>query len=442
MPRKPKKKGRTRANGLGEKELLPSGRIRWRLRDATRKTLAFGTVDDDRAANNAIAAAMTARAKGTLAQRSKITLREYATTWLERQHGLAANTRLDYWYNLEYALKLIGDKPVQAITREDIKALMSTLVVMKMTHGSGTGRPMAARTLGKILTRLRAVFREALEDDLILKNPAATIKPVKPMRTEHPGFSLDFVQAARAVAIGKALHARDALRLWPAIFTCLSIGLRRGEVMALTWAHVDLETSTLFVRQQLTVTSGQGMILKPAPKTSAGNRDIPIPPSLVAVLEQHKAAMRTERLEIGLPWTAETPVFPTVEDDWTHPDNLDRSVRNLADWTNPGSIKRIRKDAGGERIEVFIPLERRLIAIAVPVRADLETLIRSGTALPAFSPHDLRHTAGSHMLMRGMKLETVSKILGHRDSSITRQVYIHLSDLFVREDMVDLFPLD
>ena len=58
MARK-KKSGRSQANGQGTKTVLPSGRVRWRLRDSEDQTLASGTADDDKAANEAIAAAIS-----------------------------------------------------------------------------------------------------------------------------------------------------------------------------------------------------------------------------------------------------------------------------------------------------------------------------------------------------------------------------------------------
>jgi integrase len=42
------------------------------------------------------------------------------------------------------------------------------------------------------------------------------------------------------------------------------------------------------------------------------------------------------------------------------------------------------------------------------------------------------------MLMRGVPLETVSDMLGHKDSSITRQTYI--TEKFRRDNVIDLFP--
>ena len=46
--------------------------------------------------------------------------------------------------------------------------------------------------------------------------------------------------------------------------------------------------------------------------------------------------------------------------------------------------------------------------------------------LPDIRFHDLRHTAASQMLMKGVDILTVTKRLGHSKSSITLDIYGHL----------------
>jgi site-specific recombinase XerD len=51
------------------------------------------------------------------------------------------------------------------------------------------------------------------------------------------------------------------------------------------------------------------------------------------------------------------------------------------------------------------------------------------------TPHRLRRTFGSDLLNRGVRLEVVSKLLGHASTAITQQAYARLEDKTVREEL-------
>lgn len=79
--------------------------------------------------------------------------------------------------------------------------------------------------------------------------------------------------------------------------------------------------------------------------------------------------------------------------------------------------------------------------LTVRVSSWLESIVLAGDdALPRISPHGLRHTAEPLALMKDASLEAVSDMLGHKDSSITRQTHIHITEKFRRENVLDLFP--
>jgi integrase len=51
---------------------------------------------------------------------------------------------------------------------------------------------------------------------------------------------------------------------------------------------------------------------------------------------------------------------------------------------------------------------------------------QSGENLSRVSPHTLRRTFGSHLLNRGLRLEVVSKLLGHASTTVTERSYAEL----------------
>lgn len=52
----------------------------------------------------------------------------------------------------------------------------------------------------------------------------------------------------------------------------------------------------------------------------------------------------------------------------------------------------------------------------------------------AISPHALRHTSASLLIAQGVPLETVSRRLGHANSRITREIYLHLTEQLQQTD--------
>ena len=67
--------------------------------------------------------------------------------------------------------------------------------------------------------------------------------------------------------------------------------------MGLTWKDVDLEAGILYVRQ--TRVMGETEIETGPPKIENSRREIQMPPTLIAALQEHKAAQTQEKARIG-----------------------------------------------------------------------------------------------------------------------------------------------
>ena len=234
---------------------------------------------------------------------------------------------------------------------------------------------------------------------------------------------LDFPQAARFQEIGRALYAANLCRLWPALFTAVSVGLRRGEVMGLSWQHVDFEKGVLQIRQQLKIENEKPVI--GTLKTQHSRRDVFIPESLRVLLLALRDHQQTERAAMGADWRDTGAVFTTADGGWTHPDNLSRALANVVAWSNPATLEKRAK-----AVRAWVPVE---------ALAHLEAAARGGEKLPDLSPHDLRHTYATLALRRRVPPEVVSKTLGHARVSITMDIYRHVLDSERRDHLIDLF---
>jgi integrase len=63
----------------------------------------------------------------------------------------------------------------------------------------------------------------------------------------------------------------------------------------------------------------------------------------------------------------------------------------------------------------------------------------SGENRSSISPHTLRRTFGSDLINRGLRLETVSKLLGHSSTTITKRAYAQLLAPTIRRELLEAF---
>ena len=118
-------------------------------------------------------------------------------------------------------------------------------------------------------------------------------------------------------------------------------------------------------------------------KTSYSRRNITLAHAAVEALRRHRLRQHEERLALGAQWNSALDlVFPNYFGGLIIPDNFAKR-----------SFKR--------------------------------ALARAG--LPDMRFHDLRHTAATLLLSRGVHPKVVSEMLGHADIAITLRVYAHVT---------------
>jgi integrase len=184
-----------------------------------------------------------------------------------------------------------------------------------------------------------------------------------------------------SVAPGNVQSPFDQLSDHALYAVALGLGLREGELLGLRWAGsindpgIDLEHGEVRVYQQLQF--GRLVQLK----RSWHRRVLPLSPWLVTVLERHATLLAVERQLAGQKWREHGLVFASQV-------GTPRKAGNL--WL---SWKRLQKRLG----------------------------------LGEHTFHDLRHTFATLALHAGVPLWKVSKLLGHRDITITLRVYGHLT---------------
>src|ERR687897_2789547 len=124
--------------------------------------------------------------------------------------------------------------------------------------------------------------------NLIPRNPADSVKAPTPTPKEMHPLS---AQEARQL-----LEAARGDRLEVLYVLAVHTGMRRGELLALKWADVDLDLATVRVRRTLTRgEDGRGYVVGAATKSGKGRR-VRLTPRAVEALKRHRANQAEVRL--------------------------------------------------------------------------------------------------------------------------------------------------
>jgi integrase len=216
---------------------------------------------------------------------------------------------------------------------------------------------------------LHTALRHAVRLQLIGTSPADLAMPPRVGRSEMK--VLDEKQSAAM------LHAAAGTALYLPLLLAIGTGMRRGELLGLRWADVDLEAGTLIVNQ--TLQEAYGELIFKEPRTTKSRRRITLPAIVVEALRGHRAeqARRTLAHEPG--WTDSEFVLTAPHGGPWRPSNFDRIWR---------------------RFKTKQKLEIRF--------------------------HDLRHTHATQLLRAGVHPKVVSERLGHASIGITLDTYSHV----------------
>jgi len=152
----------------------------------------------------------------------------------------------------------------------------------------------SARTIKDLRTVLRSALASAMSDELIDKNVAALTKSPKVRQRKVEAWTSEearqFLESAR--------RAQDSLySIWVLI---LVLGLRKGEVLGLSWSDVHLERSELTIGRQLQRVRRQ-LLLRDT-KTEASDADLPLPEICARALVERATRQDAERAAAGVGW--------------------------------------------------------------------------------------------------------------------------------------------
>jgi integrase len=169
-------------------------------------------------------------------------------------------------------------------------ALLSASRVQTFLNGQ-LAAGQSIRQVQVMRTVLSSALTRAMREELLMRNVARLAELPAWERQDITPWTADEARAFLAAA-------RDD-PVYPAFVLLLLYGLRRGEVLGLRWADVDLEDAEIRIRQQIGRVNGE---LRIGPvKTSAGRRELPILPLAADMLGIRRQAQAADLDELGRP---------------------------------------------------------------------------------------------------------------------------------------------
>lgn len=289
---------------------------------------------------------------------SNVTLSEYSAQYLNRiSMGVKPRT-LDSYSDCfrVHILPALGSLKLQKLRRPVVKEFLAG----KLKDG------LSGNTVRIINAALRVCLAEAVEDNLILSNPATG----QGKRLKLTGANKGDVKAMDRDQLSSFLSIADG-SYQPLFLLLARTGMRIGEAAALDIADVDFERSIIRVNKNFDF---RHKVID-TPKTGKG-REVDMSAQLTATLRAMIARRREHAFEKGTPPSA--VLFPSSTGTRLMMRNITRAYQSM--------------------------LEK--------------------TELPRhFTPHCLRHTFASLLLQRGESIAYVQRMLGHRSIRLTVDLY-------------------
>ena len=292
-----------------------------------------------------------------------------------REEKFASNTisggqyaRLKWTINKIKNSKL-GNMKIQDITKNDVQEFLNSL------------KDLSDSYIKKIYEQFIQAYHRAEIKKYITYNPMYEVIKPKSNKQTKIVKALDInVQKSFTEYLNKVNIQNEPYKN---IFLIqMYMGLRIGEVLALSKESIDLENKILYVKRTLTNDKEFAIILGNKTKTYAGNRTLPIPEFLV-------------------------PIF-----------------KEQVKYTN-------------ENLHNLIFTNNDTYIITSAVNKELKRIFKEELNVNPIniSSHCLRHTYGTRCIEAGMTAVVLQRLMGHRDVTVTLNTYTSVFNKFKEDEL-------
>ncbi len=314
------------------------------------------------------------------------TFNKWADAWLKIKSTEVSHSQMNVYSSCaDHLNRYLADAPITKIKTLDIQKIITDLA----KQNPNTGKPASKKLLNATKQTAGQVFRLAIDNRILDYNPADSVKIPKS----------DTIQTARALTeeeqrwINEFEHPAQT-----AAMIMMYAGLRRGELIPLTWNDIDLENKTISINKTVERISNK-YIVKNTAKNETSIRVVDMPIKLVNYLKNLK----------------KTSIFvcPNAKGQL----HTFSSFRSL--WRS--YIKDLNLRYGN--FEMLQQAKSKFDPNGTPL------------VIPKINPHWLRHTYCTLLYFSGVDLLTAKEQTGHKDINTLLEIYTHLDRKYKRKSM-------
>ena len=246
------------------------------------------------------------------------------------------------------------------------------LTLAQAGNNKKTGGGLSAKTIKEYHNLLSSIFKFAKKEGLVPFNPADNASPPSVKRQEAKFFEIETVLQILAALEEEPLKWQVITRL------LIDTGARRGEIAGLKWSAIDFKNNRIEIKNNLLYSRDRG-IYEDSPKTGK-SRIISVNAEVMKLLTRHRHEQTLLRFKMGEQWVNKDFCFTQDNGNPMHPDSI----------------------------------------------TDFLSKFSKRHDLPHIHPHAFRHTQVSLLLHAGVDIVTVSKRVGHEQTSTTSNMYGHI----------------
>ncbi|WP_179394941.1 site-specific integrase [Lacticaseibacillus absianus] len=356
-------------------------RVRFQTPDGKWQERSKGGFRTKRLAEAAAVEVQSHQLRGADLSRTDITLLDYWDDWVALyktgKNSLVTEKRYPI---IRKALRAeFGQSKLTDITRSDWQRFLNRY-----------GDTHSHITVEKLNGYVRTMVRSAMNDQLIYTDFTfgAIITGADGKKDADKFLEAD--QFAAVIDYARERVDFNHLSML-AIYLGAMSGARFSELVGLTWDDIDFDACTISINKTWDYHFGQGFL---PTKTPSGVRTVKLTPPTMDVLKAYKAQQAAYSLRIGF------------RDD----KKLVFRARTHQVLTNAGANKALKTAQE-----------------AIDADPELPSISKSITF------HGLRHSHVSYLLSQHVDIYYISKRLGHKDITITQQVYSHMLDTLQTE---------